>query len=248
MRDPHIGGMTSTTCPTYRWIALLGSLVICSASSATAQEPLRATICIDVDVRFTQHHPDAALLSSLQAEAAAIWDPYGVKLGWVHSTSLEGCASPQASFVVLVNDEHTRSGSASLDELGSTRVIPGVIDHAPICIRQETTEQVLAILTPEQLTRVMNRPWVALADVGRALGRVLAHELGHVLLAAQDHQSQGLMRPSFPLEDLAGVGHEAFTLSPAEIGHLRERLFSGVRPTYRAPMASLRCGERVIGH
>ena len=250
-RRLQIGGMTRTTYPTFRSIASLGAvLLVIAVSGAAAQEARDATICVDVDVRFTQRHPDARLLSSLQDETAAVWGPYGVRLGWPRPTNhVEGCTPPQASFVVLINAEHGRSsGAASLDELGSTRVIPGVIDHAPICINQETTEQVLAVLTPEQLTRAISRPWVTLADVGRALGRVLAHELGHVLLAAQEHQRQGLMRPSFSLEDLVAGRRETFTLSPPEVDHLRERLFRAVMPTYRAPLASLRCGEHVVGH
>lgn len=248
-RRLQIGGMTSTTCPTYRSIASLGALLmILSVSGAAAQEPRRATICVDVDVQFTERHPAADLVSSLQQETAAIWEPYGVRLGWPHSRNLEACAPPQASFVVLISGEAAPGGRASMDELGSTRVIPGVIDHAPICVDQETTERVLAILTPEQLTRALSRPWVSSPDIGRALGRVLAHELGHVLLAAREHPRQGLMRSSFALEDLVGARREPFTLSTPEVDRLRERFFSGVVPTYRAPLAALRCGQHVIGH
>ena len=247
-RRPQIGVMTSTICCTSRSIASLGALlVILTASGAAAQEPRRLTICVDVDVRFTERHPAAVLVSALQREASAIWEPYGVRLEWPGSTTAEGCAPPQASFVVLVNYDHAESATASIDQLGSTHLIPGVIDHAPICVDQETTERVLAMLTPAQLTRTLQRPWVTLADVGRALGRVLAHELGHVLLAVQAHLREGLMRPSFGLQDLVGPRRETFTLSPPEMDRLRDRLFSGVEPTYRAPKAPLLCGQRVLG-
>ena len=247
-RRLQIGVMTSSVCSISRTIASLGALlVILTASGAAAQEARRVTICVDVDVRFTERHPAAALVSALHREAAAIWEPYGVRLEWPDAATRSGCAPPQASFVVLINYDHVQSATASINELGSTRLIPGVIDHAPICVDRETTERVLATLTPEQLTRAVQRPWVGLADVGRALGRVLAHELGHVLLAVQAHLRDGLMRPSFGLEDLVGPGRETFTLSPAELDRLRDRLFSGVEPTYRAPKAPLLCGQRVLG-
>ena len=247
-RRLQIGAMTRTTCSTYRSLASFGALLVgLCASVAAAPEPRRATICVNVDVKFTQRHPAAVLVSALQHETAAIWEPYGVRLGWPGSMDVEVCASPQASFVALINDEHVPA-TASMDDLGSTRLIPGVIDHAPICVDQQTAERDLAILTPLQLTRALNRPWVTSADVGRALGRVLAHELGHVLLAAHEHPRQGLMRKSFALVDLVGAQRETFTLSPPEVDRLRERLFSGVMPTYKAPLASLRCGQHVVGH
>jgi hypothetical protein len=242
------GGMTRTTCSAYRSSAVLAALLfILSASSAFAQGPQGAAICVDVDVRFTERHPADVFITSLQNETASIWERYGVRLAWPRATSSEGCAPPQASFVVLVNYEHAQTGSAWMNELGSTRVIPGVIDHAPICVNRETTERVLWTMTPVQLTRALNRTAVNSADVGRAVGRVLAHELGHVLLAEGDHQTHGLMRRSFPSEDLVRPQSETFTLSAGEVDRLRERFFSGVMPTYRAPLASLRCGERVIG-
>ena len=243
----QIGGMTRTTCSAHRSSTLLAALLfILSAPSAFAQAPQGAAICVDVEVRFTERHPAAVFIASLQDETASIWERYGVRLAWPRSTNPEGCTPPQASFVVLVSYEHTNDSNAVMDELGSTRVIPGVIDHAPVCVNRETAERVLGRMTPVQLTRTLSRSNVSSADVGRAMGRVLAHELGHVLLAA-GHQRQGLMRPSFALEDLIRPQSETFTLSAPEVDRLRERFFSGVMPTYRAPMASLRCGGRVIG-
>ena len=60
-------------------------------------------------------------------------------------------------------------------------------------------------------------------DLGRALGRVLAHEIGHVVLAAAKHQSRGLMRASFVAEDLIRPQRWSYTLSEAEVARLRER-------------------------
>ena len=45
---------------------------------------------------------------------------------------------------------------------------------------------------------------------GRALGRVLAHEVGHYLLASRSHARQGLMRPSYRRHELAGWNRDGF--------------------------------------
>jgi hypothetical protein len=52
---------------------------------------------------------------------------------------------------------------------------------------------------------------------------VLAHELGHVLLAAPNHQPHGLMRPSYVPSELIAVHRGGFTLSKGEIERLSHR-------------------------
>jgi hypothetical protein len=74
-----------------------------------------------------------------------------------------------------------------------------------------------------QLFQVLGRRYVAPVDLGRALGRVLAHEIGHIVLAAAEHQSRGLMRASFVAEDLIRPQRHPYTLSEAEVARLRER-------------------------
>jgi hypothetical protein len=47
---------------------------------------------------------------------------------------------------------------------------------------------------------------------GRALGRVLAHEIGHYLLASRQHSSAGLMRAAFRADELAAPDRRPFGL------------------------------------
>ena len=50
------------------------------------------------------------------------------------------------------------------------------------------------------------------ADVGRALGRVLAHELGHYLLSLREHSPAGLMQPLFRTNQLIARNRRSFEL------------------------------------
>jgi hypothetical protein len=52
--------------------------------------------------------------------------------------------------------------------------------------------------------------------IGRAVGRVLAHELGHFLLRSRWHAKSGLMRPVHTAADLVGHERTRFALSPPE--------------------------------
>jgi hypothetical protein len=54
---------------------------------------------------------------------------------------------------------------------------------------------------------------------GRALGRVLAHELVHVLTGSEAHGREGVQRAALSGKDLIS---SALVLSPADLARLRE--------------------------
>jgi hypothetical protein len=61
--------------------------------------------------------------------------------------------------------------------------------------------------------------------VARALGRVLAHEVGHVLLGLPSyHDHEGLMRASFRSNDLRAFDDKPFRLSDQSLARLRSRI------------------------
>ncbi len=61
-------------------------------------------------------------------------------------------------------------------------------------------------------------------ELGRALGRVLAHEIGHVLLGLPSyHDATGLMRAALPVEALVQIERQGVQLAEASVNRLRER-------------------------
>jgi len=52
--------------------------------------------------------------------------------------------------------------------------------------------------------------------LGRAIGRVAAHELGHYLLQRSGHARDGLMRPSYTTDDLIGDWLRPFRVSAGD--------------------------------
>jgi hypothetical protein len=201
-----------------RLTALLLALLSCVSTRADAD------ICIRVDVRFSDGAPSPVLLRSIQDEVSSIWQPYGVRVNlWTDQVETD-CGPVDARFAVLVERRHSTLAVKS-DEavLGSTQVQDGAIDYAPIRIDFDATERILEGLRMEDLAVLTGRFQIKPVDIGRALGRVLAHEIGHVLLAARNHQSHGLMRSLFRPTDLVALTRESFTLSNAELERLRQR-------------------------
>ena len=199
-------------------IAALALLAVFMASQASAE------ICVYMDLRFGKREQPPALIESMTQEAASIWEPYGVRFEWRAAQSPSRCSCTQASFTVLLDHQHPRSSGFSLPTtLGSTRLVPRAIEQAPIYIDREATEELLGSLGVGQLAPLLGRSSVGPADVGRALGRILAHEVGHVLLADRDHQPRGLMRKGFGAGDLLTPERGAYGLLPADVARLGQR-------------------------
>ena len=60
--------------------------------------------------------------------------------------------------------------------------------------------------------------------LGRMIGRVVAHEIGHWLLRSRDHSTSGLMRAHQTTDALADPGRAGFALAPADFARLRAAL------------------------
>jgi hypothetical protein len=60
--------------------------------------------------------------------------------------------------------------------------------------------------------------------LGRALGRALAHELGHYLLATKDHASKGLLRGARSAQEFFSPDRSSFAIQPIDRGLIVARL------------------------
>jgi hypothetical protein len=65
------------------------------------------------------------------------------------------------------------------------------------------------------------------------LGRAVAHEIGHFLLATVTHAESGLMRASIDAREFAGMDGAAFRLDHDASQWLRQRLTSSAAGTTR---------------
>jgi hypothetical protein len=56
------------------------------------------------------------------------------------------------------------------------------------------------------------------------LGRTIAHELGHLLLATTAHGASGLMREFWSRDELLGTRRDDWIFAPLDAAAIRERL------------------------
>ncbi len=156
----------------------------------------------------------ATIRAALLDESTAIWRDYGVELRW---TADESPAALDLD-VNVVRHRVPRQDDPSWSVLGRTALDESGRARGPIVVLIDSVE---SLVEPSLHANAVLRQ----QELGRALGRVLAHELGHVLLGTPTyHDSDGLMRPSFPPDDLIRRDRARFQLSNASIARLRARI------------------------
>jgi len=207
--------------PNQLWRMAAMALCVLSIAGEAAAE-----ICVDVDLKFAGREPSQVTVQSMQDEASAIWRRYGVQIQWPASRLEAHCPRVLGSFDVLVEYQRSSATHARASTvLGSTRVVPARIDRVGIYVDYDETQCLIESVGQSQVTILAGHPDIGPADIGRALGRILAHEIGHVVLGAPRHQPFGLMRRSFAPAELVTRQRRAYTLSKKEVERLclRER-------------------------
>lgn len=203
---------------------LLRAAAVAALAALSLSTQAAADVCVEVDLRVTGAAPSSVLLGSMASEADAIWKPYGVRVQWTGGVDMVSCRTIGWSFEVQVNDELSQRSTARPLTLGSTWVgsLPAA-RRSPIHLDYAATRRLVGSLTADQLDHAIGRRDTTASDMGRALGRVLAHEIGHGLLGAGSHQRRGLMRATIATTELVAYRRRGYTLSDLEIARLRER-------------------------
>src|SRR6476619_6476529 len=171
-------------------------LVLLAVTATLAAARAEAGLCINVALQFATPAP-STVITALEQEATAIWAPYDVELRWQAPV----CAVEDGSFEVNVV-RNVPGASSTHWVLGKTQLQLASIDRVPVVIDYDAVATALATLTRDQVASTVGLWPLGGHELGRALGRVLAHEIGHVLLGLPDHKRQGLMRRSFDPQEL----------------------------------------------
>jgi len=163
-------------------------------------------IALVVSIHATPSIPHAVVTRAL-AETDAIWRAAGVVIDWRFDEQRRG------QLHVLIGDEHGR-GEADAMPIGW---IGFLTSGAPDDEIHLSRANALALLYKSDHLRYRDLPPMASdASVGRALGRALAHELGHWLFRSKEHERRGLMATRRTPDELFGIERGHFLLTHVE--------------------------------
>jgi hypothetical protein len=199
--------------------AFVAALVACGVSGIRADVSQR----FDVDVRLRVDPSIASrrITDRLKTETEAIWGPYGIRFEWTDASTPESAANSVSLDASVERQFDRRQRMEWPAVLGRVDLNPDAPTRGPIRVSFDATERALALRTtaPPAMAGIVLDP-----ELARALGRVLAHEIGHVLLGPPYHDRSGLMRASLPAEELAEPDRTPFRLTCSGVDRLRSRL------------------------
>jgi hypothetical protein len=200
-------------------IAFVAALCACGASAihADVSESFEVTIRLRVDRSLTSRR----ITDRLKTETGAIWEPYGVRLEWTGADVSESPANGVSLDATVQRHFERRQRTEWPAVLGLAFVTPDAPTWQPIRVSFDATER---LLTDRTTGRVSGAGLVLDRALARALGRVLAHEIGHILLGAPSHDPAGLMRASFRGDELGEPDRTPFRLTCSGVDRLRGRL------------------------
>ena len=173
------------------------------ASALLAQAQIEVVVYLSSD-----HPPPSAVVHAMEQETEFLVAPAGVHLAWKSTPDSE--VSGRIAMIRMAGQCRPEGALAApgSQSLGQTQMIHGqVLPFAEV--RCDAVRNVIA----RGLRSAVASDREGL--LGRALGRVLAHELYHILLRTSSHGRSGLARPSQSSSDLLSE-RSGFTPSDSE--------------------------------
>ena len=173
------------------------------------QEALGAvlTVCLTMSPAITL---DVREQTAMFTEAQTVWQPHGVA---VRPGQADNCDR----LIVVKSDTEARPEDLTHDAaLGWVPFVAGRARRL-VFLRLSRAQSLVGEMSPgtrpEALTRLL---------IARFLGRILAHELGHILLNSVQHASAGLMRAHYRARDVLRAPISTYTLDAGD----RARFFA----------------------
>ena len=197
---------------------LLMSAVTGAAGSEPVAPPPHAPVIV-LEMRETSL--DTRAVSRIRAELDLLWSPYGITVAGPDDPGIDARACV-AVRVVFTDDEPGIKPGPNRRPLGIVYRVGGLYRR-------------VIFVSPTAVMRLVRKssnepraPLVVASLHARMTARVIAHEIGHILLESEAHAARGLMRGRFRPADVVQDGRERFTLEPEESDRVASRC--GVAP------------------
>jgi hypothetical protein len=194
-------------------LALIGS-----AGSKTPAAP-RARLVLTFETRTPgEKPPSSRVVDAAVEELTAIWAPYAVGIELAGGSPCN--ADVDATHLSITIVAGTMEPAGWVTPLGALRFSE---DGVPEPVISVFYGELVRLVTKTTFLEKRGTEWPnSIRDqlIGRALGRVLAHELGHFLLRLHVHTG-GLMRGNHLVPALIDPDRRAFRLTPDDADRLR---------------------------
>jgi hypothetical protein len=214
----------------------LGAALIAAASFApeggeapavSASSPA-ARVVVHV---FAEPGVSATLISRLLAEAAAIWRASGFEFVWQHvprdpvpSERLREAGPSASSTLRIVIGDYRSPSSQDRWPLGWIVFDDEHVPQPEIYLSHANAKSLME--SARGVVGVINQMPASQREVllARAMGRALAHELGHYLLASKVHTLRGLLQANRSASELFATASPGFQLDPSQRQQIAARM------------------------
>jgi hypothetical protein len=199
------------------------SLTVIALASALAGAAAPVTTVPPIAIRVSAPDVSPTLVPRVLAEAEAIWRAAGFTLLW--RIDRKAAAQPIDAPPCYVSSLHVVIGAGRAADAGrrqATSVALGWI----VFDNDSPESEIYLSLDNADVYMTTSRAVIGLVDrmpiaeretlLGRAMGRALAHELGHYLLASKFHTGRGLMQATHTATDFFSFERRAFVVDPAQ--------------------------------
>jgi hypothetical protein len=209
-------------------VALFASTALAAGASAQASSaavpPMIVTVTATPDVT-------PSLLARILAEADAIWRPTGVTFLWQRVARVVvpySRASETGPYVpntlrLSIGDNRGVERDARLP-LGWILFDDVAAPEQEIYLSHANALQLMAVA--REVVGLIEQMPIRQCELllARAMGRALAHELGHYLLASKVHSERGLMKATLTAAELFSPDADRLRIEPAQRRIIAARL------------------------
>jgi hypothetical protein len=165
-------------------------------------------VLFDITVAATSRAIPAPLIADAMREVESVWREEGIAIEW-HGDDTAARSTPAPLYIVV--GDRCPAGAGSERSLASIMFVDGApVGRIVVCYGN-----VLSLVARDRAGFAMLPSRGRDAMLARAMGRAIAHEIGHYLLG-RDHANRGLMRAAHSIEDLSGMDRAAFALGEDE--------------------------------
>jgi hypothetical protein len=163
----------------------------------------------------------ARMVETVQVEVEELWRTYGVDVLWEDAWK-EGDTGPKPDLFVFFVDRELDMG-ASRDRTAVAWILFVEGSPRPLINLSVAAAQRLLDATPWLDERPTRYAPISIQErlVATMIGRALAHEIGHYLLASSKHAQKGLMKPLITPAEFVKQGRKHLQLMPDDVRELR---------------------------